>query len=198
MSSDFEKAFDYNYIQIPEEKFREMYEIKDDKLYFNCYENVYCDGSSINNGRPGATSGIGIFFEGHKNANINFGLLGTKQSSNRAEYMAAYVALNTIWSNLVYNEKKNNYTLYTDFKSIYHILNGNYRTYYGFDQNTLPNVDIIIPMIKTFISISRYYDINKRHFINNGEFKVEWVRAHSHVYGNERAHALAQKSARRY
>lgn len=54
---------------------------------------IYTDGSSLSNGQVGAIGGVGVFFGKGDQRNISEGLVGTKQTNQRAELTAIMRAL---------------------------------------------------------------------------------------------------------
>ncbi|KAK5108182.1 hypothetical protein LTR62_008713 [Meristemomyces frigidus] len=54
---------------------------------------IYTDGSSLSNGQAGAIAGVGVFFGPADRRNISEGLVGTKQTNQRAELTAVFRAL---------------------------------------------------------------------------------------------------------
>ncbi|KAG7286842.1 hypothetical protein NEMBOFW57_009159 [Staphylotrichum longicolle] len=57
---------------------------------------VYTDGSSLGNGRAGATAGVGVYFGASDPRNISERLVGEPQTNQRAELTAILRALETI------------------------------------------------------------------------------------------------------
>ncbi|RKP34774.1 ribonuclease H-like domain-containing protein [Dimargaris cristalligena] len=57
------------------------------------YERVYTDGAAINNGRPGAIAGIGVYFGPNDPRNISEPLWDGNQTNQRAELAAILCAL---------------------------------------------------------------------------------------------------------
>lgn len=67
----------------------------DELIYQDKSINVYTDGSCINNGRPNAKAGIGIYFGENDPRNISTPVKG-KQTNNVAELTAIIMALNIL------------------------------------------------------------------------------------------------------
>lgn len=65
---------------------------------------VFTDGSCINNGKPNAMAGIGIYFGENDNRNVSRKIEG-KQSNNTAELLAVIEVFNILKSELENNEE---------------------------------------------------------------------------------------------
>lgn len=101
---------------------------------------VYCDGSCINNGKPNAKAGIGIYFGENDPRNISEAVNG--HSNNVAELSAMI---------RVYNYVKKDITIVSDSKYALHCVKE-----YGKKQekdlwkNNIPNQDLVKQLYETY------------------------------------------------
>ena len=144
---------------------------------------VWTDGSSIRNGTPSASCGIGIFYAQDSTKNISSRLPDGRQTNNRAELCAILYALCT-------NSGEQNITIYTDSKysiscitdySVKWEMNG-WKT----SQGRPVEWEKIIRYICLLID-SRTEKGSTTNF--------EYVKAHSDNYGNNYADQLAHQAA---
>ncbi|KAK5780187.1 RNA-DNA hybrid ribonuclease PWA37_001429 [Arxiozyma heterogenica] len=185
---------DFNLIGYSESDFKKKYALNKTKKYDKqC--NVYCDGSSLNNGSLNARAGYAAYFESEPQYNISERLKSGPQTNNRGEIEAVSSALDKIWFNLNNNENKVNYKIITDSEYVAKLLNDRYGSYSETELQNLCNADLIVPMIKKYVRIKKYYEINKDSFTNHGNFSVEWVKGHSGHVGNDMADELARRGA---
>ena len=156
-------------------------------------EQIYCDGSSLNNGRGNAAAGIGVHFRNGTSKDVAAPLDGDLQTNNRAELQAAKTALDTAYSSLKAGENID-YTLHTDSEYVAKLLNDRYSSYTPEQLNLMPNSDIVKPLIKSFAQVKQYYKANPETF-GSKKFEVDWVKGHNGQEGNEIADELARKGA---
>jgi len=135
---------------------------------------IWTDGACTNNGYPNAKAGYGVYFEGKK-WDISKRLKG-KQTNNRAELYAVYVALKRI-----YFKKPDETTLH--FRIDNKIALDTLLT----TRKSGANWDIIEKIYKVRTLLE------KRGYMITGE----WVKGHSKVEGNERADELASYGAKK-
>lgn len=143
---------------------------------------VYTDGSCINNGKPNAKAGIGIYFGDNDPRNVSEKIIG-KQTNNIAE-LTAIIKVFSIIKNDINNGK--NITIVTD--SEYSI---RCATTYG-EKCAKDNWSKKIP---NFNLVKKVYELYKD--VNNVKFKH--IKAHTnnsdiHSIGNEHADRLANEA----
>lgn len=143
---------------------------------------VFTDGSCINNGKPNAKAGYGIYFGENDSRNISKKIEG-KQSNNTGELTAIYEL-----SNILLNEINNNNRILVVSDSIYAI---RCATSYG-EKNAKINWSKNIPNIDL---VKKIYEI-----YNNKDY-IKFYHIYSHTNkndyyskGNEQADLLANKA----
>ena len=143
---------------------------------------IYTDGSCINNGKPNAIAGIGVYFGKDDKRNVSKRIKG-KQSNNTAELKAILKAIKIIKKEE--NFKDLDITIYTDSK--YSILCA---TSYGKKNSDngwskeIPNKNLVKKLYKKF---NKYSNIS-----------LKYIKAHTnkndiHSIGNSMADYLANK-----
>ncbi|CDO95942.1 unnamed protein product [Kluyveromyces dobzhanskii CBS 2104] len=168
--------------------------------------NVYCDGSSLNNGHGDARAGYGVYFEA-QNKRIARPLTHGAQTNNRAEISAVSEALCNIWNDL--QEQRSSlerssangprselpkYVIHTDSEYVSKLLNDYANHTDPEDLRKAPNADLVAPMVENYTMVKQFYEVNKDIVGSNG-LQVQWVKGHAGVPGNEIADQLAREGA---
>ena len=146
--------------------------------------SVYTDGACVNNGKPNAIAGIGVYFGENNSRNVSSKITG-KQSNNTAEMKAILKACEILDEEI---EAKKKIMIYTD--SVYSIrcctTYGDKLAKVGWTKKkTIPNVELVQ---------QAYY-----FFQNNTNVKLTHVKAHTqeqdiHSVGNDNADRLANEA----
>ncbi|CAL9737377.1 ribonuclease H [Monosporozyma servazzii] len=185
---------DYNLIGMNKADFKQKHKVTTDMKFTKCC-NVYCDGSALEHDTDRARAGYGVYFENEPENNISERLKIGAQTNSRGEIEAVSSALDKIWNNLIVHKDKTNYKIKTDSEYVAKLLNDIYGTYSEKDLRKLANIDLVLPMIRKYATVKKYYEINKDSFSNNGDFSIEWVKGHSGHEGNDMADELARGGA---
>lgn len=144
---------------------------------------VYCDGSSIGNGRTTARAGWGVFFEDPELHHLNESrrLPGDKQTNNRAELMALIRAVQLCPNDgrqlLIMTDSK--YSMQTVTEWLPKWRQNGFKTLAGAD---VQNQDLIVELDK---------QLSGRH----PRPKLEHVKAHVGIHGNEIVDRMAKYGA---
>lgn len=196
LSSSDILAADYKLLNVTPEEFRRKYLLMGDyKHHTNC--KVYCDGSVLSNGSNTGKAGIGIFFDNvhFARSQVSKPIINGKKSNGLVELEAVNHGLQIIWNHLMNDSVKANFELYSDSLFVVNMLNTHYMTYTDRNYRKLKHEKLVRQIIKSYLNIKCYYDINKEHFDNHGKFKVSWVKGHSTCRGNIIADKLARAGA---
>ncbi|ODV97330.1 hypothetical protein PACTADRAFT_21332, partial [Pachysolen tannophilus NRRL Y-2460] len=159
---------------------------------------IYIDGAARNNGSKKALAGYGVFFGDGDERNVGLPVKGPFQTNQRAELLAAQHAITSIYKELKLNNMVPviRYKLKTDS---HYVLNCLTKWYKSWEQNNW--------------QITRYNQHNHlktkntrfHHHINAkssssstlgrnwGDLKIEYVKAHCGIFGNEMADNLANQ-----
>tara|TARA_B100000575_G_scaffold293353_1_gene304485 strand:- start:418 stop:1059 length:642 start_codon:yes stop_codon:yes gene_type:complete len=142
--------------------------------------NVYTDGSCINNGKPNARAGIGIYFDKNNKNNTSKELKGENLSNNVAEL----VAIITVFKILKQEIKKNKeINIYSDSE---YSINSISKWYPNWCKNNKlegkKNIELIEKAYKLF---SKYKNVNLYYIKAHTNLKDE------HSIGNNMADILA-------
>jgi len=140
---------------------------------------VYTDGACINNGKPGAMAGIGIYFGDNDKRNVSE-RIGGKQTNNTAE-LKAIIKVFSLISDEIKSAKK--IIIMTD--STYSIGCATKNRLTSISKKEIPNKLLVEEIYKLYNSHSNVY--------------LEHIRAHTnkvdrHSIGNENADRLANQS----
>ena len=145
---------------------------------------VYTDGNCRNNGRASARAGSGVYFvRDGKTETIVSGVPGA-QTNNRAEIYALLLALDaTLDSDAICIMPDSEYVAksLTDPTWLAHWRTHEWRKHGG-SRGAVANVDL-------WTLAARLLD--KRRLAGRAEPRVQWVKAHAEIAGNERADKLA-------
>jgi len=143
-------------------------------------EKIWVDGSCVNNGKPDAYAGVGVFFGDDDPRNVSERLQGLLQTNQRAELMAAIRGLQTSKSDHIEIITDSMYTIncVTTWIDAW-IANG----WRNSQNQNVKNRDLIEIL----------YNLTKQ--VKN--LKWTHVKGHSGVYGNEMADVLASKGGRK-
>jgi ribonuclease HI len=143
---------------------------------------VYTDGSCINNGRPTASAGIGVFF-GHKDPRNYSGKILGKQTNNTAELKAILKAIELLREDImngdnivIYSDSSYAIRCCTDYGEKLHKLDWNKK---------IPNATLVK---EAFYTCSQHPNVT-----------LKYIRAHTglqdiHSIGNENADSLATRA----
>lgn len=147
--------------------------------------NIYTDGSSLGNGKVGASAGVGVYFGPDDSRNISERLTGPLQTNQRAELTAVLRALQTVPTNQPVR-------IYTDSMYSINCIQEWYRSWAknGWrtrDGKSVMNQDII-KAVRSFI------DAREK---AGAATMFTWVKGHSSDTGNVAADMLAVQGARR-
>ncbi|CEP60637.1 RNA-DNA hybrid ribonuclease LALA0_S01e15522g [Lachancea lanzarotensis] len=187
---------DYKLIGMEESSFIEHYRRKSPQNESVQRRNVYCDGSALGNGSFGSRAGYGVYFEGDSTKNISEPLNQGASTNNRAEIQAVSSALDEIWADLSKRNSAVNYQIKTDSEYVSKLLNDRYMGYNSEKINSLPNRDLIEPLIEKYAKVKTFYQVNQDTF-GDVPFKIDWVKGHAGEAGNEIADELARNGASR-
>jgi len=165
------------------------------------YIKLYIDGSCINNGKPNARGGIGIYIDSNleeikKNeVSVNFKKIMDENPTNqKTELLAMYTALSIL--NKIKNKNSLEMVIITDSKYVYNIVTKwiyNWRKNGWMTTKKKPITNaIIVKDISTLLDRLKDYKIDYKHVKSHtkkpeGECK-DWI-------GNNKADILAKKGS---
>lgn len=192
----------FRYIQaFKEEEFNQLFKLLEPKEVLDHQVlQIYCDGSSLSNGKEGARAGYGIYFAFTGAENVSERLTYGPQTNNRAELKAVSVALDYVWQRLIQTHGKNEipeiFEIYTDSEYVSKLLNGRFEQASRSELGRVKHGDIIKPMVEKFCLIRHYYLLNKE-FSKGYKFGIQWCRGHDGNKPNEEADKLAREGAKK-
>ena len=141
--------------------------------------NVYTDGSCINNGKPNARAGIGIYFDKNNKNNTSKELKGENLSNNVAELVAIITVFKILKQEIKNNKEIN---IYSDSE---YSINSISKWYPNWCKNNKlegkKNIELIEKAYKLF---SKYKNVNLYYIKHNTNLKDE------HSNGNNMADIL--------
>ena len=142
--------------------------------------NVYTDGSCINNGKPNARAGIGIYFDKNNKNNTSKELKGENLSNNVAELVAIITVFKILKQEIKNNKEIN---IYSDSE---YSINSISKWYPNWCKNNKlegkKNIELIEKAYKLF---SKYKNVNLYYIKAHTNLKDE------HSIGNNMADILA-------
>lgn len=144
------------------------------------YVVVYTDGSCLNNGKGGASGGIGVFFGDNDNRNVSMKLMDEMKPTNqRAEILAVISALEIVKDEPVEIRTDSMYVIkaVTDWS-----IDWERRDWKTSKNEPVQNLDLFKKLFN---------------LIEQRKEKVRWtyVPGHEGYYGNEKANELAIQAA---
>ncbi|KAK5635242.1 hypothetical protein RRF57_010954 [Xylaria bambusicola] len=146
---------------------------------------IFTDGSSLANGRAGATAGVGVFFGEDDERNVSERLGGEPQTNQRAELTAVLRALEL-------SKKDAKIRIFTDSKYTIDCATNWYRSWEKNDWKKSNGVEVLNQDLVKQIRVL----IDKR---DKAGFETlfQWVKGHSTNVGNVAADRLAVAGARK-
>jgi len=166
---------------------------------------IYTDGSSLGNGQIGAVGGVGVYFGPNDKRNLSEGLVGTRQTNQRAELTAIQRALELAPRDrkvVIYSDS--NYAINCVTVWFQKWRNNNWVNSSG---KAVENKDLVAKVIDM---LEERYRVNK-HRVDDDEddasgdghwergpasVKFVWVKGHAKDEGNNAADELAVAAAR--
>ncbi|CAG8160583.1 unnamed protein product [Penicillium salamii] len=146
---------------------------------------IYTDGSSLRNGTPLASAGVGVYFGPGDSRNVSEPLKGSRQTNQRAELTAILRAIDIA-------PRHRHVTIVTD--SRYAIdcvtvwfVNWRRNNWMTRDNKPVENKDLVESIL---VKIEERNDLKVRTVF-------EWVKGHNKDHGNEEADKLAVNGAQR-
>ena len=150
------------------------------------YINVYTDGSCINNGKPYAIAGIGVYFGENDVRNVSERVIG-KQTNNTGELSAIVKVFDVLKQDIIHNKIIH---IYTDSEYAIKCCNnfGSKICNHTVNKKPVPNKELVIQLHTLF---------NKHHNVH-----IKHVNSHTglqdqHSLGNEGADTLANKAVQK-
>ncbi|KAJ5317243.1 hypothetical protein N7508_001751 [Penicillium antarcticum] len=144
---------------------------------------IYTDGSSLRNGTPLASAGVGVYFGPDDQRNVSEPLKGARQTNQRAELTAILRAIDIA-------PRHRDVTIFTD--SRYAIdcvtvwfVNWRRNNWMTRDKKPVENKDLVESIL---VKIEERNELKVKTLF-------EWVKGHNKDYGNEQADRLAVNGA---
>lgn len=137
---------------------------------------IYTDGSSIDNGKPTCVGGWSCVFYIGKKMYVRYGHLTAPSSNNRAEITGVLYAITTL------QDKPWSITIHSDSQYVVKGINEWRHNWKKKNYDGVKNIDLLLPL----------YNAWDKH----GSAKIEWVRGHIGISGNETADKYASYGSR--
>lgn len=145
---------------------------------------VYTDGSSLGNGRKGATAGVGVYFGDSDPRNVSERLQGNPQTNQRAELTAILRALQTI-------DLSQDLEIRTDSKYSIQCVT---EWYINWERNGWKTANGPVKNQDLVQLVREKLDERE---VNGGRTQFIWVKGHDTDQGNIAADRLAVEGARK-
>lgn len=165
---------------------------------------IYTDGSSLGNGQVGAVGGVGVYFGPNDNRNLSEGLVGTRQTNQRAELTAIQRALELAPRDrkvIIYSDS--NYAINCVTVWFQKWRNNNWVNSAGKAVENKDLVSKIIDMLEERYRINKHRVDDEDDASGEGHWergpasvKFVWVKGHAKDEGNNAADELAVAAAR--
>lgn len=141
---------------------------------------VYTDGACSSNGKKGAKGGVGVYFGENDPRNYSGPLEGEEQTNNRAEIMAAIIALQRV-------HIEDDVEIVTDSnylkKAVTEWMDSwEKKGWKRSNKKPVKNLDLFM-LLNSYIQKKRE---------NNAKVKWTWTKGHSDNIGNQKADKLAR------
>jgi len=158
--------------------------------------NVYCDGSTINNGKRYASGGIGVYFGPDHPLNVSEPFTQCIPTNQKAELVALTRAFSLL-NNIMAQSPEDSYEchIYTDSEYSINCLTKWIPTWMAnnwikSDGKPVQNVEFL-------------KDLSSAYYRNRQKFKIHHIRAHTHAtdihsIGNQMADQLAVAGSRQH
>ena len=156
---------------------------------------ICTDGACINNGKPDALAGVGVFFGKNDSRNISIPLEGKVQTNNRAELTAFIIALEHGIQYMMNQNDKNTQVLIQSDSS--YCVNGFQSWIFGWAQNDWMKRSDDQPVLNQDLW-KQVWELKKNIVPILGTIQVEWVRGHNAHEGNEAADLLATEGLKQH
>ncbi|KAJ5145577.1 Ribonuclease H [Penicillium bovifimosum] len=144
---------------------------------------IYTDGSSLQNGTPWASAGVGVYFGPGDSRNVSEPLMGNRQTNQRAELTAILRAIDIAPRHrdvTIVSDSKYAINCVTDW-----FVNWRRNNWMTRDNKPVENRDLIESIL---VKIEERIDLKVK-------TKFEWVKGHNKDAGNEQADKLAVAGA---
>ena len=150
------------------------------------YINVYTDGSCVNNGKPNAIAGIGVYFGENDVRNVSERVIG-KQTNNTGELSAIIKVFEVLKQDIIDNKVVH---IYTDSEYAIKCCNnfGSKICNNTVNKKPVPNKELVMQLHTLF---------NKHHNVHIKHINSHTGLQDQHSLGNEGADTLANKAVQK-